>query len=76
MKRSYDEDSSINKDEKKIKEDIFYQIKFKQFINAMKEQTYKINGPNIIKSYILIRIYFIYLEYLYSFLQKNILLYN
>lgn len=70
MNSSYDEDSSIYKDEKKTKEDIFYQIKFKQFINAMNEQSYKVNDRNIIKSFISIRNCFIYLEYLYSFLQK------
>ena len=63
-------DSSINNDKSKTKEDMFYQLKYKQFINAMNEQTIKINDRNIIESLISLRICFIYLEYLYSFLQK------
>jgi len=65
LNRSYEDN-----DEKKENEDIFYQLKYKQFINSMNEQSIKIKDRNIIKSLISLRNCFIYLEYLYSFLRK------
>ena len=76
LNRSYEDnssiknESSINNDEEKTKEDMFYQLKYKQFINVMNNQSTKINDRNIIESLISLRNCFIYLEYLYSFLQK------
>jgi len=73
INKSYDEDlDNNNKIEEKIysKEDEFYKLKYKQFINIINEQNpYNINDKKI-TSLISIVNCFIYLEYMYIFLTK------
>ena len=73
INRSYDKDlDNNNKIEEKIdsKEDEFYKLKYKQFINIINEQNpYNINDKKITSLISIVNCFF-YLEYMYVFLTK------
>ena len=54
-----------------INEEIFYDILYKKLINIINETNFSKDEKHLIKSFVSLRNCFIFLEYLYLFLQSN-----